>query len=153
MKTLPVLAACVLVAVAGGCGDDSDTTTATDSGPLVSYARAGGVAAMPESLVVEADGSATVEAGVDPARESFELEADELERLRAELEAADFDRVPTEPSGCNDCYEYEIVFDGETTSYDQSQSVPDSVAVVVAHLSEITADNYPAGATEPPIVN
>jgi hypothetical protein len=31
--------------------------------------------------------------------------------------------------------------------------VPDSVAVVVAHLSEITADNYPPEATEPPIVN
>ena len=70
---------------------------------------------MPESLVVDADGSATVEAGVDPARETFELDPDELEQLRAELEAAGFDGFAqsTEPTGCADCYVYEVTYDGD----------------------------------------
>jgi hypothetical protein len=145
----------VALALAGlaGCGGD-DATSPAESGTLVTYERTGGFASMPESLVIEADGAATVEAGVDPARETFQLDADELEQVRSELEAADFEAVESGvPTGCADCYEYDITYDGTTVSYDESQDVPDSVGVAVAHLSEITADHYPPEATEPPIVN
>ena len=99
--------------------------------------------------------AATVEAGVDPARETFDLGEDELEQLRSELEAADlgsFDE-PDEPSGCADCYVYEVASGDDTISYDESQQVPEAMAALVAHLERITADHYPADATEPPIVN
>jgi hypothetical protein len=125
MKKLFALGACALVAAASGCAED------------------------------EGDGTATVEAGIDPARDRFELEGGELEQLRAELEAADFvSYEPSdEPTGCADCFAYEVTYDGTTISYDESESVPAPITTVVAHLSEITADNYPPGAFEPPIVN
>ena len=148
MRTLVHFAACAALALATGCGDDDTTTSPPASGALVSYARTGGVASMPESLVVSEDGSATVEAGIDPARESFQLEPDELDRLRSELEAADFEgfEQSTEPTGCADCYAYEVTYGGRTISYDQSETVPEPIAVVVAHLSEITANHYPPDA-------
>jgi hypothetical protein len=103
------------------------------------------------------DGSATVEAGVKGAREEFVLEADELETLRSELEAADLDEVaqPPGPTGCADCYVYEVAYGGETISYEESleAAIPASVIALVSHLSEITADHYPRQATEPPVLN
>jgi hypothetical protein len=153
MKAFLVPLAWALAVAAGGCGGDDSTTTAT-SAPLVSYTRTGGFASMPVSLEVDQDGSATVEAGVDPARESFDVDADEVEGLLGELEAADFGAVDSgEQTGCADCYVYEIVYQGETTSYDESQTVPGSVSTVVAHLTEIAEAHYPPEADQPPIVN
>ncbi len=156
MKGPVLLSACVAL-VAIGCGDDEPATTAPDSSALVTYARSGGIASMPESLVVRNDGSATVEAGVKGAREEFVLDADELETLRSELEAADFDEIalPPGPTGCADCYVYEVAYGSETISYDDSvgAAIPASVSAVVSRLSEITADHYPRQATEPPVVN
>ncbi len=152
MKELVLLGTCLAV-VAAGCGGDDTTTTTADPGILVTYSRSGGVASMPESLVIRADGSATVEAGVTGAREEFELDPDELARVRTELEAAEFDDVADPPvqTGCADCYVYEITYDGTTMSYDESQAaLPASVTAVVTHLSEITADHYPPGASEAP---
>ena len=151
MKVPLLLCACALLAA--GCGDD-DTTTA-DTGTLVTYARTGGVASMPVSLEIQPDGSATVEAGVDPARETFEVASEELEQLRSELDAADFESFepPAVPSGCADCYAYEVTYDGTTVSYDESQEVPASITAAVAHLSQIADANYPPEANQPPIVN
>ena len=152
MKGLVPLVAALLLA---GCGGDDGSTTTPASGTLVTYVRTGGVASMPERLEVEADGAATVEAGVDPARELFELDDDELEQLRTELEAADLGSrdQPEQPSGCADCYVYEVGSGEDTISYDESQQVPDAITALVAHLGRITAEHYPADATEPPIVN
>jgi hypothetical protein len=136
-----------------GCGGDDATSTA-ESGTLVTYARTGGFASMPVSLEIQDDGSATVVAGVDPARESFEVDPDELEELRSELDGAveDFE-PPAVPSGCNDCYVYEATYHGSTISYDESQEVPASITAAVAHLSQIADAHYPPEADEPPIVN
>ena len=152
MKALIPLVAAFLLA---GCGGDDEATTTPASGTLVTYARTGGFASMPEGLVVETDGAATVEAGVDPARERFELDEDELQQLRTELDAADLGSFeePDEPSGCADCYAYEIGSGDVTISYDESQQVPAAVTALVSHLSRITTEHYPDGATEPPIVN
>ena len=150
-RLVPLLA----LALLAGCGGDDESTTTPTSGTLVTYVRTGGVASMPERLEVEMDGAATVEAGVDPAREQFELDADELEALRDELEAADlagFDE-PDEPSGCADCYIFQVGSGDDMIRYDESQEVPEAVSTLVAHLSRITADHYPEDATEPPIVN
>jgi hypothetical protein len=148
MRTFAALAGCIAVALLVGCGDDDQAPDQLRSETLVTYERSGGIASVPERLMLEEDGSATVEAGVDGDRGSFELEGDELDQLRAELEAADFDAIeqPPQPSGCADCYVYEIVYHGATISYDEADPPPASVATVVAHLGEITADHYPPGA-------
>jgi hypothetical protein len=147
-QALAVLAAALLAA---GCGDDDQAPEAPESGPLVTYARSGGVAGVPERLVVERDGAATVEVGIEGARQSFELPVDELEQLRSELEAADFESVddPPSPPTCADCFVYEIVYDGTTISYDDANPPPESVSSVVASLAAITGDHYPPGAFEP----
>jgi hypothetical protein len=147
MKTLAVLGACAAVLVAG-CGDDA-APEKPGSGALVTYARSGGVASVPEQLVLQPDGMATVEAGIDGARASFELEPNELEQLRAELEAADFGALEPSPTVCADCFSYQVVYGGNTISYDEADSPPDSVTTVVAHLGQITADHYPSDAFEP----
>ncbi len=154
MRVLVAIGACV-AAIVVGCGDDESSTTESDSGNLVSYERTGGVASMPERMTIEAGGSGIVEAGVDPAREAFELGSDELEQLRSELEAADFEGFEqrSEPTGCADCYVYEVTYDGTTVSYDQSETIPEPMTAAVAHLSEIAAAHYPADAGTPPIVN
>jgi hypothetical protein len=150
-----ILAACATVAVIAGCGGDESTTTTPEAGTLVTYERTGGFASMPQSLVIEADGSATVEAGVDPAREAFELTDEELGRLQAELDAADFVGfdLSTEPTGCADCYAYELTYGGTTISYDESESVPEPMTILVTHLNEIAGAHYPPEADEPPTVN
>jgi hypothetical protein len=151
IRLVPTIAL-ALVGLAGCGGDDAGSTT--ESGTLVAYARTGGFASMPESLVIGADGAGTVEAGVDPARESFQLDADDLEQVGSELETADFDAVDSGvPTSCADCYEYEIAYNGTTVSYDESQDVPESVDAAVAHLGEIADAHYPAEADQPPILN
>jgi hypothetical protein len=151
MRTLSALVCGALLA-ASGCGNDDSNADPPQSGPLVTYARSGGFASMPEQLVVEADGTATVEAGVSGARTTFELSAGQLDQLRAELEAADFDAVeqPPGPTACADCYSYEVVYDGTTISYDDADTPPASVTAVVALLSRITSEHYPPGALSPP---
>jgi hypothetical protein len=145
MRTLPALVCASMLAVSG-CGDEDSTADPPVSGPLVTYARSGGVASMPEQLVVEAGGSATVEAGVDSVRTTFELSEAELDELRSTLEAADFGGVEPGPTGCADCYSYEVVYDGTTVSYDDANTAPASVTAVVALLGRITSDHYPPGA-------
>ncbi|MDX6583675.1 MAG: hypothetical protein QOI10_2859 [Solirubrobacterales bacterium] len=146
MRVLILLSACALVACAGGCGEDG-ATTAPGTGELVTYARTGGVASMPVRLVISDGGEATIEFGVDVNASpiSFALGAPELESLRADLEAAEFDAVeqPPEPTMCADCFAYEIIYDGDTTSYDETASVPESVGAVVSHLDEITGAHGP----------
>ena len=151
MRMLP-LALLATALLAAGCGDDDPPPEAPpESGPLVTYARSGGVASVPESLVVEADGAATVVAGIDGARLSFRLSDRELEQLRSELDAADFESVedPPSPPTCADCYVYEIVYDGTTISYDEANPPAESVTDVVGTLAAITGNHYPPDAFEP----
>jgi hypothetical protein len=109
---------------------------------------------MPVTLVVETDGSATVQAGVDPARESFRLGDEELQQLQDELEAGlASDAEPGPPSGCADCYVWEVTYGGEVISFDESQEVPAALGAVVTHLNQITVEHFPTEATDPPIVN
>jgi hypothetical protein len=139
---LVALGVVALFAVAGcGSSDEGDSTPApSDSGgPLVVYTKTGGVAGVREHLQVSDDGSATLAVGYQPVeKRSFELEPDELDRLRGLLEAADFDGVDPGPGiGCADCFQYEIEYAGKRTAFAEIAGIPDSVGQVVTELGGI----------------
>ena len=139
MRCMSVVAGSIVVAIVllAGCGGDREGTT-DESRPLVVYARSGGVAANPERLTIERDGAATVVAGVDGQRSSFELSESELAELSAELEAADFGALEDPgPSACADCFFYEVVYGDLEISYDDLDTPPASVSTLVAHLGQI----------------
>jgi hypothetical protein len=144
VKAIGVWAVAAAVALGAGCGDDGDGEAPAD-GPLVEYARSGGVASTPERLTISNDGAATLVSGIEEQRSEFTLDEAELADLRAELEAANFDTVgkPGEPNPCADCFIYEVVYGGRTISYDDIDTPPESVTAVVAHLGEIAAAHHP----------
>jgi hypothetical protein len=133
----------VSAVVLAGCGERAAEQPESD--PLVSYTRGGGIAGVPERLVIQTDGTATVEAGYEPTATDFRLGDAELEQLRTELDAADLEGVedPQTPSTCADCFVYEIVYGGVTVGYDEANPPAESVTAVVAHLGQIAADHQP----------
>jgi hypothetical protein len=157
MRTLPALAISAALLLACGCGfggggGGGGTVDDRGSAPLVSYARSGGIASLPERLVVEADGSTALVAGVEGAQTTFRLSPERLEQLRSGLEAADFDAVeqPPGPTMCADCFSYELIYDGATITYDEADLLPASVTSVVALLAQITSEHYPSDAVQRP---
>lgn len=135
-----------LFAIAG-CGDDATTPEPPQdpqTGPLVTYSRGGGVAAVDEQLRVERDGAATVIAGYGPTEpQTFQIGEDELALLESELDAADFEAIDPGPTGCADCFIYEVTYDANSYSYDDVADPPQSVLTAVGHLGQLTADHYP----------
>lgn len=135
-------------ALLAGCGGDEREPPSAGPGPLVTYSREGGVAGISEVMVVERDGQASIRVGVDGKRIGFELSADELDRLEAELEAADLDQVELDPDDvvCADCFTYTIAADGSEIAVNDLDRPPDAVATLLAHLGEIAAANHPPAA-------
>jgi hypothetical protein len=151
MKTLALIVALASAVAASGCGDDGGgeaTTSEPTAGPLVSYTKTGGIAGINEHLLVAEDGSATLEVGFrNPARESFELEPDELERLRELLAAADFAGVGSRRGlTCADCFQYEIEYASETAAFAEIGDIPESVGEAVAELGRIVEAHAPSPA-------
>jgi hypothetical protein len=138
----------MLALAAAGCGDEGGETTSSGpgGGRLVAYTKTGGVAGVNEHLVVADGGSATLEVGFgDPARESFDLEPDQLDRLRELLASADFDGVGSgRGPSCVDCFQYEIEYAGETTAFAEIGDIPRSVGEVVAELGRIVEEHASA---------
>ena len=122
---------------AAGCGDDGPETPSDPSGPsgrLRARRRnrrrrgaARGSARRTASLTV---------GNVDAQQSEFELADSELERLTAELEAAEFDEVGSDgPDACADCFIDRITYEGEsTTILPEVDDVPDSVDAVLTEL-------------------
>lgn len=147
---IPLLLAAAAVA---GCGDDEGGGKPTgDPGGAIVYTRSGGIAGAPLKLTIEPGGSATVEAGIEGDRASFELEPDRLDRLHADLEAADLDSVGIAPgpAECADCFIYGLTYSGTTISYDEVDTVPDAVSSVVGELDRIATERMPDPAASPP---
>lgn len=130
----------------GGAGTTSsggDETTAS-GGALVVYERAGGIAFTAQRMVIEQDGSATVDVeGPGGVGADFDLADAELEKLRALLAAATLESQ-AEPSGCADCYVYRIDHAGDSATFDQV-SYPPGAEPLVAFLSEIVERETQSG--------
>jgi len=154
MGQLALISLAFMASALGACGGERDTGSpnAEPSGPLVTYARSGGIAGMPVELTVEADGQARVRAGIEGGQPAaFALGAAELDRLRRTLEAADLAAVQpsTEPSTCADCFSYEVTYEGRTASYVEIDEVPSSVSAAVSELDRIAGEHVPAGLAPP----
>jgi hypothetical protein len=135
------------VGLLGGC-DERDSTGATTTRPshgaLVVYERAGGIAFTAQRMVIDEDGSATVEVeGPGKVGAEFDLSGAEIDELRGLLDAATLE-TPPEPSGCADCYAYSLEHDGHTASFDQT-SFPPGTEPLVAFLSKLVERETPAG--------
>ena len=105
----------LVAALAAGCGSD-DLTAPTVPDPsgdelLVEYVRGGGFAPSLQRLTIQADGDAVLVSGYEPdppKRQEVVLRADQLEELKAAVDAADFDAVERSDGICADCFEYEL---------------------------------------------
>jgi hypothetical protein len=135
------LAIGLLALLAAGCGGRSSA----DGDSLVTYERGGGIAGVSERLVVDADGTALLSVGEsDQSEQRFALADQELDRLRSDLEAADFAGVDAGSGlGCADCFDYEITYSGEAVSFNEATEVPDSVRVVTGELGQIVEAHLP----------
>jgi hypothetical protein len=140
------LLALAAAAALPGCDEDVSTTSTTQhqsGGPLVVYERAGGVAYTAQRMVVEEDGSATVEVeGPGSIGAEFELTDAELDELRGLLAGATLESP--EPTGCADCYAYSIEHDGRSASFDQT-SYPPGTEPLVEFLSTLVERETPTG--------
>ena len=141
------LLAVAATALLYGCdeeGSAGSTATQQPGGPLVVYERAGGIAFTAQRMVIDEDGSATVEVeGPGKIGAEFDLSDAELDELRGLLDAATLESPP-EPSGCADCYAYSIEHDGRTASFDQT-SFPPGAEPLVAFLSKLVDRETPTG--------
>jgi hypothetical protein len=116
----------------------------------ISYERNGGFAPMPRKLTIqpgrrgtvveqrrgygEADGAATI----------FRVRTKTIEGLRRALAEARFRSIPSSPgpSGCADCYRYEIRYRGHEVEFDESET-PRGLRGVLARLDAIVEAHRP----------
>jgi hypothetical protein len=163
MRLLALVMSVFVLAFAGcgGDGERSDATTTTTSAertvpgprdpeaPLITYTRSGGIAFTSVELAVQAGGDAVlrVESGPGkPQEQEFELEAAELEELRALVASIDPEAVDVETDiACADCFEYRLVFPpGEEIAFADVPGPPAEVEPLLTELNEIV-DGHGAG--------
>jgi len=146
MRLAVTLAACVALATAlGACGDDDSEPEPQAPGPpaaeSIVYSKSGGVAGIAQRIEIEADGAARVETGyAEPEVETFRLPEAELLKINEALDGAGFDgiEVSDEPTGCADCFEYEITHGGHTVRFDDT-TFPDELGRAVAELEKLAS--------------
>jgi hypothetical protein len=137
----------IITASAGllaGCGDGEQTETTPSTGPLVTYERSGGIAGVSERLQVGQDGGAVLITGPDRERTTLTVAGDELERLRSELEAADFSDPDGPPgAGCADCFAYRIEYGDEAVDFIEIEEPAESLRPALDHLGDLVAAHSP----------
>lgn len=135
------------VVAAAGCGDDDSQPASTQrppGGALITYTRSGGIAATTRHLVVQEDGSATVRVeGPGDIGAEFRLSEAELRQLRSAIDDATLEG-DSAPTGCADCYSYEIAAAGSTASFDETQ-IPPGTQHLVSLLDGIVDSETPSG--------
>jgi hypothetical protein len=157
-QILPALALWIVLGMlVAACGEKDEpevgtqatppTTTTQAGGPLVSYARTGGVAGIQELLTVGQEGEAKLELGFlpDTSLTRFQLSQAELQMLRTALDKAELEPGNGPQTGCADCFTYEITTAAGTSTFDQT-TIPAGAEDLVQALQQIVEDNIPARA-------
>jgi len=151
---LPALVLACLAALGGGCDRDGATTAATPLPPAGSFAifyeRSGGFAPSTSTLIVRPGRHAVAATGDSRAgqnRVEFRIAKRRVLALERGLRQAGFDSIGDPgPSGCADCFEYEIRYRGHSLSIDESE-MPSRLEPVIGELeSVVTAHAIPPNA-------
>jgi hypothetical protein len=143
------LLATVLACLAATCGpatvQSPSPTSPSTSQFAISYERSGGLAAMPQKLVIRPGrhGILTTR-GPDELRTSrFRVAPKRIEGLRGALQRADFGTVDTpEPSNCSDCYLYALRYEGREVSFSEVD-MPERLHGVLDRLDKLIAAHLP----------
>jgi hypothetical protein len=128
------------VVLLAGCGSDDGGGKASLAGPLI-YERGGGFAGRQDRLVVQPDGRAKVTVR-DKTRE-VKLKPAELDRIAADVEAADLPSVPADsraPKPVPDAFGYRIQYGSSEVTTDDP-GMPDKLRGLVARLGGLV-DRY-----------
>jgi len=144
-----VLAAfsCVLALVGGGgaVAAAADSTSVEDF--TLAYKRTGGIAASTQTLAVRSGRLATATGSGTSAgrkRSEFPLTVRRVRALQRSLARADLDSIPPAgPSGCADCYAYDLKYEGRHLQLEEVD-VPPRLRAVFDQLDAIIATHLAA---------
>jgi hypothetical protein len=137
MLTVVVLA----LSVPAGSASAVHAAPDPDAEILVTFVRSGGFAGFEDHLQIRRDGAARLERGGGEARD-FQVPADEVTQLEAELEAADFSHLrsshrndPTIADG----FVYQVTYEDRTVRCEQDAGPP-ALERVIDHSEQILGD-------------
>ncbi len=156
MKRIGTALICLLVACCGGAALAQSAPTDSESPPSVakfalSYVRSGGLRPNPQSLRVEPGRHATAERskvsahGGSMRSTQFRIGVEQVKRLRAELERANFTAIrPPRPETavCTDCFLYEIRYRGRTVNFN-TVTLPRRLRPVVERVEAVIEAHLP----------
>jgi hypothetical protein len=143
-----IFSALALLGSGGAAVAAADSTSVDDF--TLAYKRTGGVASSTQTLAVRsgrhatATGSGTSEGRT---RSEFPLTARRVRSLQRSLSRADLDSIPPAgPSGCADCYAYDLKYEGHHLELEEVDVPPrlravfeQLDAIIAAHLAAPTA--------------
>jgi hypothetical protein len=130
-----LIAGGIAVAIFGDGDDRADARTST-TGTVVQFHQTGGFAGVDVRMTVRATRRVTVieRGGVAG---SHTIRPATLTALRKKLDAAHLEKkLPATPTGCADCFNYEIRYKGHRVSFDDV-SIPGRMAKALAELRRI----------------
>jgi hypothetical protein len=143
---LPALVLACLAALGGGCDRGAATAAAAPLPPpgsfAIFYQRSGGFAPSTSTLVVRPGRHAVAETGGSRAGErrvEFTIAKRRVQALQRGLRRAGFAAIEDPgPSGCADCFEYEIRYGGHSLAIDQSE-LPSRLEPVIGELEAVVS--------------
>jgi hypothetical protein len=150
MRLVLASISCALALVAGGSAAAmaADSTSVEDF--TLAYKRTGGVAASTQTLAVRPRRLATATGSGTSAgrkRSEFPLTVRRVRSLQRSLSRADLGSIPPPgPSGCADCYAYDLRYEGHHVELEEVDVPPrlravfDALdAIIATHLAAPTA--------------
>jgi hypothetical protein len=128
-----------------GCGGPAAEAPPSVARFAISYERSGGLAAMPQKLVIRPGRHAAVTTrdtdSLQPRTVRFRIGVKRIESLSRALEKAHFETIGTpgpNPGACADCFYYAIGYQGHEVGFSQIE-VPKGLRSVIGQLEAVIA--------------
>ncbi|HKZ12224.1 MAG TPA: hypothetical protein VJL81_00120 [Solirubrobacterales bacterium] len=146
MRLLVPTTLCALALLGCGSATAASAAATTVHDFRLAYKRTGGVASSTQTLAVRPGRRATATTSGTPTgrtRTEFRLDIRRVRSLQRSLSQADLDSIPPAgPSGCADCYAYDLRYDGHHLELEEVDVPPrlravfDEIdAIIVAHAA------------------